>query len=126
MPWKAPQIERWIRSGSRREEGDEPGPADGDRLPNVFDLYPGLKGQTNEAQPSCSTDEAVRRQEFGINQKVAGEASGLHWQLMRHGGLDRHGAFVYQASGEVMPLEISRDVWRSFGIGLAPACKEQA
>lgn len=84
-------------------------------LPNVFDLYPSLVNQKSSARPSCSTEEALRRQDFGINQRVAGEASGLLWQLLRHGKLDRHGSFVYQQHGEVLPLAIGEETWKAFG-----------
>jgi PRTRC genetic system ThiF family protein len=84
------------------------------RLPNVLDLYPGLKNQKDGEGPSCSVAEAISRQDFGINQRVAGEASGLLWRLVRHGQIDRHGSFIYQESGEVLPLYIDEEQWRSF------------
>lgn len=83
-------------------------------LPHVLNLYPGLRGQKSEERPSCSTQEALERQDFGINQRVAGEASGLLWQLIRYGSLKRHGSFIYQGEGEVIPLVINKEVWASF------------
>ena len=83
-------------------------------LPNVLDLYPGLRHQRRDARPSCSAEEAVNRQDFGINQRVAAEASGLLWRMLRHGGIERHGAFIYQAEGEVIPLKIGEQYWQSF------------
>jgi PRTRC genetic system ThiF family protein len=85
-----------------------------DRLPNVLDLYPSLVNQRADRRASCSTEEAIGRQDFGINQRVAGEASGLLWRLLRYGSLDRHGAFIYQARGEVLPLMIGERYWQSF------------
>jgi len=84
------------------------------RLPNVLDLYPNLTGQEGNDQPSCSVAAAIERQDFGINQRVAAEASGLLWRLIRYGETDRHGSFIYQESGEVLPLYIDDDQWRSF------------
>jgi PRTRC genetic system ThiF family protein len=83
-------------------------------LPNVLDLYPSLKGQQGNNRPSCSTEEALQRQDFGINQRVAAEASGLLWQLVRYGQLDRHGSFIYQETGDVLPLGIDEEQWKSF------------
>ncbi len=83
-------------------------------LPHVVDLYPSLKKQNKKDGDSCSTEEALVKQDFGINQRVAAEASGLLWRLFRHGGLERHGSFVYQTHGEVVPLMICRDSWESF------------
>lgn len=85
-----------------------------ERLPNVLDLYPGLVDQRADRRASCSAEDAIGRQDFGINQRVAAEASGLLWRLMRHGSLDRHGAFIYQAQGEVLPLPIGERYWQSF------------
>lgn len=91
------------------------------KLPNVFDLYPSLKGQESHLEPSCSTEEAVTRQAFGINQRIAAEASGLMWQLLRHGGLNRHGSYVHQDDGEVTPLAISTESWSTFGLEVTQA-----
>ena len=83
-------------------------------LPNVLDLYPGLKQQKGDEQASCSVEEAIDRQDFGINQRVAAEASGLLWRLIRYGKVDRHGSFIYQDRGEVLPLYIDDEQWQSF------------
>ncbi len=83
-------------------------------LPNVLDLYPGLRAQHREERQSCSTEEAISRQDFGINQRVAAEASGLLWRMLRHGGIERNGAFIYQSEGEVLPLRIGEQYWSSF------------
>ena len=84
------------------------------RLPNVLDLYPSLRQQYDDTAASCSTEQSITRQDFGINQRVAGEASGLLWRLVRYGEIDRHGSFVYQKTGEVVPLSISEKLWQSF------------
>lgn len=83
-------------------------------LPNVLDLYPSLRDQKGDSRESCSTEDALNRQDFGINQRVAAEGSGLLWQLIRYGQADRHGSFIYQSTGDVMPLEINDKQWRSF------------
>lgn len=89
-------------------------------LPNILDLYPSLRDQDAARRPSCSTEEAVQRQAFGINQRVAVEASGLLWQLLRHGELRRHGSYVYQDAGETLPMPIDPAAWASFGVDLPP------
>jgi PRTRC genetic system ThiF family protein len=96
-------------SGCDFAEGQDDG-----RVPNVLDLYPTLRTQKDDNEPSCSVEEAITRQGFGINQRVAAEGSGLLWQLVRHGQIDRHGSFIYQESGEVLPLYIDDNQWRSF------------
>lgn len=93
-------------------------------LPNVLDLYPGLRQQRADGRASCSAEQSLSRQDFGINQRVASEASGLMWRLLRHGGLDRHGAFIYQAEGEVLPLRIGVEYWKSFDTSPQARIKE--
>lgn len=83
-------------------------------LANVLDLYPSLRTQKTDERASCSVEESISRQDFGINQRVAAEASALLWRLVRYGQINRHGSFVYQEQGEVIPLEIDEDIWRSF------------
>ena len=83
-------------------------------LPNVLDLYPGLRNQRGDDRPSCSVEDAIQRQDFGINQRVAIEASGLLWRLIRYGKLNRHGSYIYQTEGEVLPLSIDEKSWQSF------------
>lgn len=96
---------------SGRTDRTKPGEV---RLPNVLDLYPDLANQTDDPRASCSVEEAIERQDFGINQRVAAEASGLLWRLIRYGEIDRHGSYIYQGSGEVLPLHIDEDQWQSF------------
>jgi len=83
-------------------------------VPNVLDLYPSLREQEEDKEESCSTEAAIGKQDFGINQRMAAEASGLLWQLIRYGETDRHGSFVYMKSGEVMPLMIDESQWAAF------------
>ena len=48
--------------------------ASDDKLPNVFDLYPMLETMEVSNEPSCSTNEALSKQDYGINRSVAREA----------------------------------------------------
>lgn len=89
-----------------------------ERLANVFDLYPELATQTARLDadgPSCSAEEALTRQEWPINRLVATAASGLLWNLLRHGKLDHHGMFVDVRTGRMTPLAIDRQAWDFMG-----------
>lgn len=83
-------------------------------MPNVFDLYPGLSQQSDNAEPSCSTHEALARQDYGINRSIAREAANLIWQLLRHGTIEHHGSYVDISNGSVSPLAIDSDIWATF------------
>lgn len=87
-------------------------------LPTVLDLYPEMADQASEMDkdgPSCSAEEALTKQEFPINRQVATVAYTLLWNMIRHGKLEYHGAFVNTLTGSVMPLNIDAAVWAGFG-----------
>ncbi len=75
-------------------------------LPNVFDIYPILSDMKDNETPSCSTQEALSKQDYGINRSVAREAGNLVWQLLRHGIVDYHGSYINIRNGSVTPLKI--------------------
>lgn len=83
-------------------------------LPNVFDLYPMLATMEHTDEPSCSTAEALTRQDYGINRSVAREAANLLWQLFRNGQLKHHGSYIDIRQGCVSPLQIDEKVWSAF------------
>lgn len=84
------------------------------RLPNVFELYPMLATMQESNEPSCSTQEALMRQDYGINRSVAREGANLLWQLIRHGSIPHHGSYIDIRSGTVSPLAINESVWATF------------
>ncbi len=91
-------------------------PDTGLKLPNVFDLMgDGLKAVNDNATDSCSQEEALRNQDFGVGATAARHASALLWNLLRHGGIAHHGCFFSLETGEVRSIRIDPVVWQSFG-----------
>lgn len=93
-------------------------PADDERLPNVFDLYPELAQmeRADREEPSCSMAEAITRQEFPINQLVAQLGIALLWTLLRKGALDHHGYFVETTPYvQTRPMMIDPMAWSFYG-----------
>ena len=84
-------------------------------LPNVFDLYPSLTTIQDDPIDSCSHTQALSSQDYGINKKTALEASGLIWQLLRHGSLQRHGAMIDIREGTTIPIPIDPQYWSMLG-----------
>lgn len=84
------------------------------RLPNVYDLYPILDSMESNDEPSCSTEEALHRQDYGINRSVAREAANLLWRLIRHGQIEHHGSYIDIKEGTVHPLSIDASIWQTF------------
>lgn len=109
----------WLDCGNDSHSGNvilghiEPGESS-IRLPNVFDLYPILAAMEESNEPSCSTAEALTRQDYGINRSIAREGANLLWQLLRHGELNHHGSYINIREGSVTPLKIDKEVWATF------------
>jgi len=87
------------------------------RLPNVGDLYPSLASSDDKDSDSCSAEEAIAKQDLGINTEIALQASGLLWALLREGKLRYHGAYVFRNELTVQPLKIDPEVWKLYGHG---------
>jgi PRTRC genetic system ThiF family protein len=82
-------------------------------LPDPYTLLPELvatKGREDTA-PSCSLAEALARQELFVNDDVVRAGSLILWNLMRHGQIDWHGAFVNSKTGHRRPIAVDPEVW---------------
>src|SRR5436305_11133852 len=72
------------------------------RLPTVAELFPEIVKPTldnGNDLPSCSTVEALERQEPFLNQTLAYHALGILARLFRYGELRHHGGFVSLQTG---------------------------
>ena len=75
-----------------------------DRLPTVAESYPEtIKPKLDDDSPSCSSVEALTRQEPFINQALAFQALGLLAQMLLHGSSGYRGGFCNLATGCVVP-----------------------
>jgi len=83
------------------------------RLPNVFDLFPELADMAaaDAEQPSCSTEESIRRQSWPVNRTAALLGAELLWALFREGRVGHHGAFFSLSPMTVRPLSIDPEAW---------------
>ncbi|WP_345860457.1 PRTRC system ThiF family protein [Shewanella algae] len=91
------------------------------RLPNVYDLYHAMLEQIDdnkEDQPSCSTEMALQKQDFGVNRAVSAQATQIIWQLLRYTKIEHHGAFVDVLNASVRPMKIDPQVWAVYGYGV--------
>ena len=81
-----------------------------DRLLAVAELYPEIvsRKRNEDDQPSWSAAEALTRQEPFINQNLASQALAMLTQLLRRGSLSYQGGFCNLATGQLVPLPISR------------------
>ena len=87
------------------------------RVPNVFDLFPELASMeaADREAPSCSTEQAIRRQPWPINRTVATLAMELLWTLFRQGSVSHHGYTMSLNPIRTTPMLIDEEVWRFYG-----------
>ena len=85
-----------------------------DRLRTAYELFPQLcdPSISEDDTPSCSTLEALERQDLLVNDFAAVMILNLLWQLLRHGMLNHHGAFYSLKTGSTRPIPIDPKVWR--------------
>jgi PRTRC genetic system ThiF family protein len=114
----------WLDFGNGSDRGNVVlghlgrGCGEGVRLPNVLDLYPELSRMeaADAEQPSCSTEEAIRRQAWPVNRMAAMLGAELLWTLFREGRIETHGAFYSLAPMRVQPLQIDPEAWAFMGL----------
>lgn len=87
------------------------------RVPNIYDLFPELANmQAADAEaPSCSAEQAIRRQPWPINRVVTTFGMELLWSLFRHGSVKHHGYFLQLDPIISTPLPVDADTWSFYG-----------
>jgi PRTRC genetic system ThiF family protein len=84
------------------------------RLRTVAELFPEMVNPgLDDNAPSCSSIEALERQEPFVNPTLANHALALLARLFRYGSVSTHGAFVNVAESRVQPLIADPAVWRT-------------
>ena len=84
------------------------------RLRTAVELFPEIVDSTHgdDDGPSCSSLEALERQEPFMNQTLASHALALLARLFRYRELPSHGAFVSIGNHRVQPLEVDPVQWK--------------
>jgi PRTRC genetic system ThiF family protein len=83
------------------------------RLRTAAELFPELVSDLPEdVEPSCSTLEALERQDLFVNDMLVSGALNLLWRLLRYGEITYHGGMVNVQTGVVRPLPIQPALWR--------------
>tara|TARA_Y100000766_G_scaffold271340_1_gene270108 strand:- start:9506 stop:10312 length:807 start_codon:yes stop_codon:yes gene_type:complete len=85
-------------------------------LPTVYDLYK----QQMDTDPdtnveSCSAEDAINKQDFGINDMAAAYAVQMFWQLLRHGQCNYQGVQINLSTGETHSIKPDPDLWAMYG-----------
>jgi PRTRC genetic system ThiF family protein len=112
----------WIDAGNDHQTGQVI--LGGAGLPTVFDLFGSqYKDMKDDSRKSCSSEEALARQDFGVNSMAARLVGQLIWNMLRHGQLEHHGAFFDVNGLSVSSLKVDPTVWRSYGYEKADGTK---
>ena len=91
-------------------------------LPCVADLFAEAVDESADSlddAPSCSLAEALRKQDLFTNRMVCDTAVNLLWQLLRHGQISSHGAFINLETMRINPMAINPAAWKRLGFELA-------
>lgn len=104
----------WIDAGNDHQTGQVI--LGGAGLPNAYDLFKDqYANMDDDTKKSCSSEEALAKQDFGVNATAARIVGQLLWKMLRHGGLNEHGAFFDVSSLNISPMPIDPQVWLSYG-----------
>jgi PRTRC genetic system ThiF family protein len=77
-------------------------------LPSAAELWPEIADPSLDGDdgPSCSSEEAVRRQDLFVHDVLASSSANLLWRLFREGRISHHGGFCNLETGVVAPLPV--------------------
>nr|WP_301334101.1 PRTRC system ThiF family protein [Vibrio agarivorans] len=113
----------WLDCGNGRSSGNvvlgDMKPKPQKALPNICDLYDysQLSDADSEVK-SCSAEQSISRQEFGVNQHCASHAISILWNLVRNGTIDHHGVHFDLKAGTVDPIKVCENEWLTYGYEL--------
>jgi len=84
------------------------------RLRSAPELFPEIVDPNldNDGEPSCSSAEALERQEPFVNSTLAQHALALLARLFRYGTVCYHGGFISLSTGVSGRLPIDASLWR--------------
>ncbi len=84
------------------------------RLRSVAELFPEIVDPNldNDGEPSCSSTEALERQEPFVNSTLAQHALALLARQFRYGTVCYHGGFISLSTGVSSRLPIDASLWR--------------
>jgi PRTRC genetic system ThiF family protein len=84
------------------------------RLRSAAEIFPEIADPNldNDGEPSCSSAEALERQEPFVNSTLAQHALAPLARLFRYGEISYHGGFTNLASGVTSVLRIDPKCWK--------------
>ena len=75
-------------------------------LKNIFDIFPNMENDEDINEPSCSTREALIKQDLFINSLVVTHGMSLIWELLNSCVITSNGGYVNLGKGIVTPIKL--------------------
>ena len=79
-------------------------------LPTAAEMWPEICDRSaagvDDDGPSCSSEEAVHRQDPFVHDLLTSAAANLLWRLLRDGRVEHHGGFVNLVTGVLAPIPV--------------------
>lgn len=99
-------------------------------LPSPYQLFKDqwkAIGKTKQSLPSCSTEEAIEKQYFGVNDSLAINAFAmLIFPLIRKGSISNQGFVSDLLEAEIAPIPINPLNWAMYGFTPKVSSEESA
>jgi PRTRC genetic system ThiF family protein len=85
-------------------------------LPSVVDLYQQqINSHIDNNKDSCSAEDAINKQTFGVNDMAASQCIQFLWQLVRQGEIAYQGVSFDLKTGVTSPIYADADTWSMYG-----------
>jgi len=76
------------------------------KLKNVVELFPDMEKNEDITSPSCSTREALLKQDLFINSVLVSTGMNLIWKLLTEFRINTHGGYVNLGSYSTKPIKL--------------------
>jgi PRTRC genetic system ThiF family protein len=105
----------WLDFGNGRDFGqfvlgsrpiDQPKPSNIDLLKNVLQMFPDMEKNEDIEEPSCSTREALLKQDLFINSVLVSTGMNLIWTLLTKYRITHQGGYVNLSTCITKPIKI--------------------
>lgn len=110
----------WVDVGNGANDGQvvvgHLGSPGTDKYPNVYDLFGELLLEADDDDtPSCSLEEALHRQDMGVNYHAASRTFNAIWSLIRYNKLHYSVDFFNFSELQDNKVEATPEAWATFG-----------
>lgn len=112
----------WLDFGNGKDQsqcviGHIAKPSNADRIPNFWHLYRShLATMIDDTSHSCSTEQAIAKQDYGVNKSIVLFGCQILWQLIRYTETKHFGCYQDLASLDSQGMLIDKQTIASFGV----------